>query len=153
MQYFSRFLAWYLYRTNHPTTSIAPFENLKKQFSSVRKALRIGKFIEHLKAAAVASDSKALDPVLKYLAVGRQLGYAAYLSLDSVCYLESIGATKLSSDAGKRLQVQAYKAWWVGLVCNVVAGGYTLWGLQRVRERVEGSADAEKKVEEKKLER
>lgn len=28
-----------------------------------------------------------MDPVLKYCAVGRQLGYAMYLSLDAVTYV------------------------------------------------------------------
>jgi peroxin-11B len=41
--------------------------------------------LEHFKAAAVAADKKDIDPVLKFLAVGRQLGYAGYLSLDNLC--------------------------------------------------------------------
>ena len=44
--------------------------------------MRVGKNVEHFKAAAVAADAKGMDPVLKYCAVGRQLGYAVYLSLD-----------------------------------------------------------------------
>ena len=46
--------------------------------------MRLGKNVEHFKAAAVAADGKNMDPVLKYCAVGRQLGYAMYLSLDAV---------------------------------------------------------------------
>jgi hypothetical protein len=83
LQYFSRFLAWYLYRTNRPQASIAPFDAVKKQFSVTRKLMRVGKFVEHFKAAAIASDAKALDPVLRYCAVGRQLGYAGYMLLDN----------------------------------------------------------------------
>ena len=54
--------------------------------------MRVGKNVEHFKAAAVAADAKGMDPVLKYCAVGRQLGYAMYLSLDigvfvSGCFL------------------------------------------------------------------
>ncbi|CAK3997065.1 Peroxisomal membrane PMP30B [Lecanosticta acicola] len=154
IQYFSRFLAWYLYRTNHPTSTIAPFEALKKNFSTVRKAMRIGKFVEHLKAAAVAADAKSMDPVLKYLAIGRQVGYALYLALDTVCYVDQSGVYKLSGEGGKRLQREAYRAWWVGLVCNVAAGGYTLYNLQQIAKKQQSETeDAEKKVEEKKLER
>lgn len=87
LQYFSRFYAWYLFRTNNPARVIAPFEAIKKQFGLTRKALRLGKNVEHFKAAAAAADSKTLDPVLKYCAVGRQLGYGAYLSLDAVTYV------------------------------------------------------------------
>ena len=83
LQYFSRFLAWYLYRTNHPTSTITPFEATKKQFGMCRKVMRVGKFVEHFKAAAVASDAKSMDPVLRWTAVGRQLGYAGYMLCDN----------------------------------------------------------------------
>jgi len=43
--------------------------------------------VEHFKAAAIAADSKKMDPVLKFCAVGRQLGYAAYMTLDTVTYV------------------------------------------------------------------
>jgi hypothetical protein len=46
--------------------------------------MRLGKWVEHLKAAAQASDAKHMDPVLRYCAVGRQLGYAGYLVLDNM---------------------------------------------------------------------
>lgn len=87
LQYFSRFYAWYLFRTNNPPRVIAPFEAIKKQFALTRKALRLGKNVEHFKAAAVTADSKDGDPILKYCAIGRQLGYAAYLSLDAITYV------------------------------------------------------------------
>jgi peroxin-11B len=56
----------------------------KKQIGIARKAMRLGKFVEHFRAAAVAADSKGTDPVLKVLAVSRQLGYAGYLTLDNL---------------------------------------------------------------------
>jgi peroxin-11B len=84
IQYFSRFYAWYLYRTNNPNSAILPFDVLKKQLGLVRKVLRVGKFVEHFKAAAQASDAKGMDPVLKYCAVGRQLGYAGYMVCDNL---------------------------------------------------------------------
>ena len=89
LQYFSRFYAWYLFRTNNPARLVAPYEAIKKQFGLTRKALRLGKNVEHFKAAVIAADSKNMDPVLKYCAVGRQLGYAMYLSLDAVTYVSA----------------------------------------------------------------
>lgn len=151
IQYFSRFLAWYTYRTNHPQTTVAIFETTKKQFGSVRKAMRLGKFVEHFKAAAVASDNKSLDPILRYLAVGRQLGYAFYLLLDSIAYLDSSGIYKFAN--GPRLAQEAYRAWWAGLTCNILAGFYTLYNLQAATKKQADSGDAEKAVELKKLQR
>ena len=49
--------------------------------------MRIGKNVEHLKAAAVALDAKGMDPILKYCAVGRQLGYAGYMTFDTINYV------------------------------------------------------------------
>ncbi|CAF9922385.1 Peroxisomal membrane protein PMP27 [Imshaugia aleurites] len=148
LQYFSRFYAWYLFRTNNPARLIAPYEAIKKQFGLTRKALRLGKNVEHFKAAAVAADSKNMDPVLKYCAVGRQLGYAMYLSLDAVTYLDAAGIRPLAS--AKRLQQEAYRAWFTGLAFNAIAGLYTLWQL-RQREQSIDKNEGEGVVESKKI--
>lgn len=113
--------------------------------------MRLGKFVEHFKAAAIASDSKSLDPILKYLAVGRQLGYAFYLTFDALTYVDQVGIRKF--EAAARLQKEAYRAWLVGLMCNVVAGVYTLWNMQQEMKKQGESADAEKHVEVKRLEK
>lgn len=84
VQYFSRFYAWYLYRTNNPKSAIAPWEATKKSFGQARKLLRLGKFLEHIKAASIAADAKGGDAVLKYTTIGRQLGYTGYLLLDNL---------------------------------------------------------------------
>lgn len=87
IQYFARFYAWYLRRTNPLPSSIAPFEAIKKQFGLARKLMRVGKNVEHFKAAATAADARNMDPILRYCAVGRQLGYAMYLTLDLATYV------------------------------------------------------------------
>ncbi|KAK1146333.1 Peroxisomal membrane protein PMP27 [Aspergillus melleus] len=151
LQYFSRFYAWYLYRTNRPQSSIDPYNAVKKQFGTTRKILRIGKFIEHLKAAAVALDNKGpVDPVLRYLAVGRQLGYAGYLTLDSIQVIDVIGIRKLA--AAKRLQENAYRSWLAGLVCSAIASVYTIWRLQEKSKTIDRK-EGEGVVEAKKLEK
>ncbi|KAJ5316858.1 hypothetical protein PENANT_c016G02582 [Penicillium antarcticum] len=151
IQYFSRFYAWYLYRTNKPQSAIEPFNAIKKQFGTTRKILRIGKFIEHLKAASIALDNKSpVDPILRYLAIGRQLGYAGYLTLDTVTVIDVIGVRKLAS--AKRLQESAYKAWAAGLLCSAVAGIYTLYGLQQ-KEKTVDRKEGEGVVEAKKIEK
>ena len=51
--------------------------------------MRVGKFVEHFRAAAVAADAKSMDPVVRYCAMGRQLGYAGYMLLDNVCVVST----------------------------------------------------------------
>jgi len=150
VQYFSRFYAWYLYRTNNPQSSITPWATAKKQLGTVRKFLRLGKFLEHFKAAAVAADKKDIDPVLKFCAVGRQLGYAGYLSLDNLCLLDSSGIRKW--DKAKQLSREAARFWFAGLFFNVMAGFYTLFRL-RQRSFTLDKKEGEAAVESKKLDK
>ncbi|KAK3303271.1 peroxisomal biogenesis factor 11-domain-containing protein [Chaetomium strumarium] len=135
LQYFARFYAWYLLRTNRPQTSIQPWEAMKKQFGLVRKVLRAGKNVEHFKAAAVAADAKTMDPVLRYTTVGRQLGYAGYLSMDLLTLLDATGIKK--SPNAKRFQQEAYRFWAVGLACSVLGQLYTQYQLRQREARVD----------------
>ena len=57
--------------------------------SMARKTLRLGKGLEHIKAAKVAMDKRGGDDFLKYCAVGRQVGYAGYLTLDTATYVSA----------------------------------------------------------------
>lgn len=111
--------------------------------------MRLGKFVEHFKAAAVAYDSKQPDPVLKFLAISRQLGYGFYLLLDNICYVDAAGIKKF--EAAARLSKNAARAWFVGILSNVLAGAYTLYNLQQALHKQADNTDAEKAVEVKKL--
>lgn len=148
LQYFSRFYAWYLYRTNGTKGEIAPFEAIKKQFGLARKLMRVGKNVEHLKAAAVAADSKTIDPVLRYAAVGRQLGYAGYLTFDALTVLDSLGVRKW--EGAKSAQREAYRFWAMGILCSIVAQSYTLYRL-REREAKVDKKEGEGVVEAKRI--
>ena len=89
--------------------------------------------------------------MLKYLAVGRQLAYGFYMLLDNLNYPDHAGIRKFEGAA--RLQKEAYRAWFVGISCNVIAGVYSLYQLQMAARKQQGSQDAEKAVEAKKLEK
>lgn len=148
IQYFARFYAWYLTRTNGTTSSIAPWAATKKQFGLIRKFMRVGKNIEHLKAAALAADAKGGDPVLRYTAVGRQLGYAGYLTCDAGTVLDAAGIRKWQG--AKRLQTEAFRFWAWGLSCSIVAQAYTLWKLKQREAKVD-KKDGEGVVESKRI--
>lgn len=151
IQYFSRFLAWYLYRTNRPTSTIAPFDAAKKQLGATRKWMRVGKFVEHFRAAAVASDAKSMDPVLRFTTVGRQLGYAAYMLLDNICVLDATSIRKFSF--APRLLREAYRAWFTGLTFSLASGIYSYYNLSLRAKALASSSDPEKVVETKKLQK
>ncbi|GAW13993.1 hypothetical protein ANO14919_033850 [Xylariales sp. No.14919] len=152
LQYFARFYSWYLLRTNATRAEIAPYEGVKKSFGQARKLLRVGKNVEHVKAAAVAFDSittaKSGDPVLKYAALGRQLGYAGYLTADMLTVPATLNIRQW--DGAKRAGREAYRFWTIGLACSVVAQLYTLHQL-RQREAKLDLKEGEGVVEAKKI--
>ncbi|KAF8862229.1 putative peroxisomal membrane protein PMP27 [Acephala macrosclerotiorum] len=150
LQYFSRFYAWYLFRTNGTPAEIAPFEAIKKQFGLARKIMRVGKNVEHFKAAAIAADSKSLDPIVKYCAVGRQLGYAGYLTFDAVTVLDAAGIRK--SPATQRLQKEAYRCWMIGLLFSTMSGAYSLYQLRLQQSKID-KKDGEGAVATKRIEK
>lgn len=148
LQYFARFYAWYLLRTNGSAAEMAPWEAMKKQFGLVRKVLRVGKNVEHFRAAAAAADAKTADPVLRYAAVGRQLCYAGYLSFDAATVLDATGIRSLP--AAKRMQRESYRFWTAGLVFSVLAQTYTLYRLREREARVD-KKEGEGVVESKRI--
>jgi peroxin-11B len=156
LQYFSRFYAWYLYRTNNPPAAIAPFNAVKTQFGLTRKIMRVGKFVEHFRAASELYDALAKiranggDQVLQYLQILRQLGYGFYLTCDMLTVLDAAGIKK--STSAKKLQQQAYKAWFVGLLASAIAGFYSNYQLMQKAKTI-NEKDGEGKVEAKKIER
>jgi peroxin-11B len=154
VQYFSRFYAWYLYRTNNPSSAIEPWSKLKTQFALVRKVLRIGKFVEHIRAASEIYDASQKagsgDKVTQYLQLLRQVGYGGYMTFDTLTVLDALGVKKW--EGAKRLQVTAYRFWLTGLLASTLAGIYTNYKL-RERAVAVDEKDAEGKVEGVKIAR
>lgn len=113
--------------------------------------MRVGKFVEHFRAAAVASDAKSMDPVLRFTTVGRQLGYAFYMLLDNACVLDATNIKKFS--AATRLAREGYRAWFTGLSFSIASGLYSYYNLQLRNKAIKESGDPEKVVESRKVEK
>lgn len=143
-----------MYRTNNPQRLIQPWTTLKNQFSLTRKVLRVGKFVEHLRAAAELYDASVKagngDKITQYLQLLRQLGYGGYLFCDMLTVPDALGVKKYAS--AKRIQATAYRFWLSGLLASAIAGIYTNY---KLREKASGldEKDAEGKVEGVKIAR
>jgi peroxin-11B len=112
--------------------------------------MQLGKNIEHFKAAAVTADAKNLDPVIKYCAVGRQLGYAGYLTLDAITFVDAAGIRKFES--AKKLQKEAYRFWMIGLIFSTLSSTYSLWNLRQQQGKID-KKDGEGVVAAKRIEK
>lgn len=154
LQYFARFYSWYLYRTNNPTSAIQPWTAVKNQFGLTRKIMRVGKFVEHIRAASELYDAAMKqgsgDKIVQYLQTLRQIGYGGYMLFDTMTVPNAIGATKF--EGAKRWQATAYRFWLTGIVASTLAGIYKLYHLsQRARQIDEKDPDG--KMEKIKLAR
>lgn len=156
LQYFARFYGWYLYRTNHPNSDIAPWVAMRTQFGLTRRIMLAGKFIEHLKAAAELYDARAKvkgeggDMVVQWLQIIRQLGFGVFLGLDTATVADAAGIRKSIHTA--RLLREAYKAWLVALLASSAS---CLWQNYQLiqRKKLLNESDGEAKVEAKKIDK
>jgi len=60
------------------------------------------------------------------------------MTLDSVTFLDNIGAWRMKGDRGKMLAREAYRWWLGGLVCSALAGVYKVYELNGRQAGVSG---------------
>ncbi|KAK6458131.1 peroxisomal biogenesis factor 11 [Scheffersomyces xylosifermentans] len=118
LAYLSRFLAYYLQRKGYPIEWVNMWSGLKGHFTFIRKGMRFFKPINHLQTAAKTYDNKLLDPVLQSTTVIRNLGYAGYLTLDSVTWFKMLGI--IDKTKFPTISKWASRFWLLGLIAGIV---------------------------------
>ncbi|KAG0292122.1 Peroxisomal membrane protein PMP27 [Linnemannia gamsii] len=118
VQYFSRFLAWYLLRQGATKETVARFNNLKKTLGLSRKLMRFGKPVEHIENAVKATSVK--DEFIRFATIGKQLAYAGYLTLDGIIFIDGSGAYKFKNI--KKYSELASRFWLAGIVFGFIGG-------------------------------
>ncbi|WFD27970.1 Peroxisomal membrane protein PMP27 [Malassezia nana] len=146
VQYLARFLAWYFTTAGATKETVTRFSSIKSSIALSRKLFRIGKFLEHFQAALKALAMP--DPVLKVLAVGRQLGYAFYLMLDALQWVHGSKAYQFEKATYEKIAKNAARFWLAGLTFSLISGLYKSYNLsQRTKLAVRPKATAEKEAE------
>lgn len=125
---------------------------MKNQFGLTRKILRVGKFVEHLRAGSEIYDAAVKssngDKITQYLQILRQIGYGGYMFFDMMTLLDAMGVKK--DPKAKSIQATAYRFWLTGLLASALAGIYNTYKL-RERAKTVDEKDAEAKVEKVKI--
>lgn len=116
--YLSRFLSYYLQRQGFSVELVNKFKDLKAHATMVRKAMRFLKPLNHLQTASKAYDNKLMDSVLQSTTVIRNLGYAGYLTLDSITWFKLLGL--LDKKKLTLVPKWATRCWGIGLVAGLV---------------------------------
>ncbi|KAF8329148.1 peroxisomal biogenesis factor 11 [Cantharellus anzutake] len=153
IQYFSRFLAWYLLQRDNKDLA-ARLTALKSALGSGRKLMRLFKPIEHAQAALKAVSSVPY-PIEQFTTIGRQLGYFGYLSLDMVVWANSIKFLRLDPETAKKVNKTSQRFWLSGILFSILCGLAKTGRLaseiqsldQSPHSSAKGADDAERKVQ------
>jgi len=133
VQYFARFLAWYLIRLGYKENAVK-WNALKSALGTGRKMMRLGKPLEHLQAALRATTSTG--PMGELITtIGRQLGYAGYLAYDSIIWANSIKVVNLSNATKERIGKISNRFWLAGILFNLA---HALLKAGRLADEVKG---------------
>lgn len=116
--YLSRFLSYYLQRQGFSGELVRLFKDLKGHVTFIRKGMRFLKPLNHLQAASKAYDNKLVDPVLSWTTVIRNLGYAGYLTLDSITWFKMMGL--VDNKKFTTIPTWSSRFWLLGLIAGVI---------------------------------
>ncbi|KAH7931124.1 peroxisomal biogenesis factor [Leucogyrophana mollusca] len=120
VQYFSRFLAWYLLSRGEKAQA-ARWTALKNHLALGRKLMRLGKPVEHLQAALRAAQS-ASEMGEQLTTIGRQLAYFGYLSYDAIVWANSVKLITLKPSTSQKVTKISNRFWLSGILFSITSG-------------------------------
>jgi len=120
VQYFARFLAWYLISGGHKLEA-ARWTALKSHLGTARKLMRLGKPMEHLQAAlrAIQVSGPAGEQIAT---IGRQLGYFGYLVYDALVWANAIKFISLKPETAQKVAKTSNRLWLAGILFSISHG-------------------------------
>jgi len=120
VQYFARFLAWYLIRRGYTVEGLR-WNNLKSTLASGRKLMRLFKPLEHLQAALRATQMATTAPE-QITTIGRQLGYAGYLTYDMLVWAHAIRFVTFTPERANKVNKTSLRFWLAGIAFSIAHG-------------------------------
>ncbi|KAI0732255.1 peroxisomal biogenesis factor 11 [Fomitopsis betulina] len=120
VQYFSRFLAWYLISRGYKIQG-ARWNALKSHLTLARKLMRLGKPLEHLQAALNAAEVAA-EPGEQIATICRQLGYFGYLTYDALVWANAIKFFNFKPSTAEKISKNANRFWLAGILFSITHG-------------------------------
>ncbi|KAI0702502.1 peroxisomal biogenesis factor [Cytidiella melzeri] len=120
VQYFARFLAWFLLARGKKVDA-ARWNALKNHLALGRKLMRLGKPMEHLQAALKAASGSG-HAAEQLTTIGRQLGYFGYLAHDAVVWANAVKFYNLKPSTATRVNKLANQFWLAGILFSISFG-------------------------------
>ncbi|XP_075536297.1 peroxisomal biogenesis factor 11ab [Dermacentor variabilis] len=115
LQYSSRFLWYWLQKTSNRRDTVARLQNLEVTFSSGRRLLRLGRFVDALHGATRTINLP--DVSLRLSLTMARIGNAFYILTDNLVWLHQVGLLTLHRDAWSRT---SNKFWLLAIVAALI---------------------------------
>ncbi|KAJ3558037.1 hypothetical protein NM688_g1146 [Phlebia brevispora] len=145
VQYFSRFLAWYLLSRGYKIEA-ARWNTLKSHLALGRKLMRLGKPLEHLQAAlrALGATGPAVETITT---VARQLSYFGYLTNDALVWANTVKVYNFKPSTAARINKLANQFWLAGILFSITFGLLKAGRLANEAKQLQSGPWTEKGVE------
>ncbi|KAI0724401.1 peroxisomal biogenesis factor [Cerioporus squamosus] len=145
IQYFARFFAWLLLSRGYKIQA-ARWDALKSHLALGRKLLRLGKFMENAQAVLKALNAPG-EPGERITAIGRQLGYFGYLSLDNIAWAHAIKFYNLAPSTAQKINKRIMQFWFTGIVFSLAHGLLKAGRLANEVKKLQSQTWTEKSLE------
>ncbi|KAJ3124552.1 Peroxisomal membrane protein PMP27 [Nowakowskiella sp. JEL0407] len=122
VQFYSRFLSWYLQRVNAPKDAIESYARLSAAVAQTRKLLQFGKQLELLRGIQKAFTIK--DEIIKSTTIAKNFCMAIWLSYDFLQWIHSVGFIKF--DKIKEISKRAFQFWLAAIAISLVGTAHKL---------------------------
>lgn len=124
VQYFSRFLGYYLYRKGFPVTLVGHLKALTSSLALARKAFRAGKPLGNFRAALLELGNHTSDKVLHLTSIGKNLSQGLYLTFDTLNFLVNSKSVKFSSARTQLFNKSANRFWFLAVASGLIDALY-----------------------------
>ncbi|RPD63097.1 peroxisomal biogenesis factor [Lentinus tigrinus ALCF2SS1-6] len=145
IQYFARFFAWLLLSRGYKVQA-ARWNALKSHLALGRKLMRLGKFMENAQGVLKALNAHG-DPGERITAIGRQIGYLGYLSLDNIVWANSIKFFNLMPSTAQKINKRSAQFWFTGIVFSIAHGLLRAGRLANEVKKLQSQTLGEKSLE------
>ncbi|KAL1927942.1 hypothetical protein VTP01DRAFT_3347 [Rhizomucor pusillus] len=141
VQYFSRFYAFYLYRSGAPKDVIQRWSDLKQHIGNARKFFRLFKQLEFAQAGIKSLALK--DEVLRITGAAKQFAMFFYYCSEALVLANTVNFYKISN--AKQVQQFGFKCWFTALAFSIASSLYKYRTLGIRKHMLEKSLKAAEK--------
>lgn len=125
VQFFSRFMSWYLTKIGGDKDLIKRFSNLQNALAQTRKIMQIGRQLEFIQGMQKSSTT-IKDEILRMLTLIKNASLCFWLTYDMLQWAHTSGVSVLELPIFQKYVKRGNQFWLLALVSSLFGGFYKL---------------------------